>query len=229
MEDSEAGPSGVKKPKITFRNSNKLTDEELLAVLEASDSELDDLGSDIDDFVSESESEESSSDESEDSVLPTITTKDDTRSSVSTTDANTSTWSDQASDLKVFRFSRRNELLQMIPDLWQEFFDTFSNEEWQSRCAHSKKCEEEFLSRKGKIDNIVDQLIINVTNTDSGDDWDTESDDELSGIELHSFSSKAFVVAKPLFKTWYKHSSIIHLENSIPKPTKIKGNIWFQF
>ncbi|KAK4886116.1 hypothetical protein RN001_002387, partial [Aquatica leii] len=39
---------------------------------------------------------------------------------------------------------------------------------------------------------------------------------------LHNFSSKAFVVAKPLFKTWYKHSSIIHLENSIPKPTKNK-------
>ncbi|KAK4886667.1 hypothetical protein RN001_002938 [Aquatica leii] len=40
--------------------------------------------------------------------------------------------------------------------------------------------------------------------------------------KLHNFSSKAFVVAKPLFKTWYKHSSIIHLENSIPKPTKNK-------
>ncbi|KAK4885152.1 hypothetical protein RN001_001423 [Aquatica leii] len=46
---------------------------------------------------------------------------------------------------------------------------------------------------------------------------------EITGVpELHNFSSKAFVVAKPLFKTWYKHSSIIHLENSIPKPTKNK-------
>ncbi|KAK4885858.1 hypothetical protein RN001_002129 [Aquatica leii] len=55
----------------------------------------------------------------------------------------------------------------------------------------------------------------------------SQSSEMLSSIaalqaQLHNFSSKAFVVAKPLFKTWYKHSSIIHLENSISKPTKNK-------
>ncbi|KAK4885362.1 hypothetical protein RN001_001633 [Aquatica leii] len=45
---------------------------------------------------------------------------------------------------------------------------------------------------------------------------------KINNNNLQNFSSKAFVVAKSLFRTWYKHSSIIHLENSISKPTKNK-------
>ncbi|KAK4886362.1 hypothetical protein RN001_002633 [Aquatica leii] len=61
----------------------------------------------------------------------------------------------------------------------------------------------------------------NYLNELSAPDLDVEALEVVKDM-LHNFSSKAFVVAKPLFKTWYKHSSIIHLENSIPKPTKNK-------
>ncbi|KAK4885381.1 hypothetical protein RN001_001652 [Aquatica leii] len=60
---------------------------------------------------------------------------------------------------------------------------SFSQEEWQRRCAHSKKCEEDFLSREAVIEAVTEQLIVSVTNTDSGDDWEDESESELSGIE----------------------------------------------
>ncbi|KAK4884816.1 hypothetical protein RN001_001087 [Aquatica leii] len=44
------------------------------------------------------------------------------------------------------------------------------------RCAHSKKCEEDFLSREAVIKAVTEQLIVSVTNTASGDDWEDESE-----------------------------------------------------
>lgn len=40
MADSQPGPSGVKKPRFEWRNKRKLTESDLLAILEQSDSDF---------------------------------------------------------------------------------------------------------------------------------------------------------------------------------------------
>ncbi|CAH1997200.1 unnamed protein product [Acanthoscelides obtectus] len=66
MDDIGAGPSQPKKRKVTFKNPNALTDAELLSILECSDSDLEEIPSDVDDFEPDSQSEESSDDDNED-------------------------------------------------------------------------------------------------------------------------------------------------------------------
>lgn len=65
MDDVTAGPSQPRKRKLNFKNPNALTDAELLSILEASDSDLDEIPSDDDYFEPDSQSEESSDDENE--------------------------------------------------------------------------------------------------------------------------------------------------------------------
>lgn len=49
MDSDGAGPSNIKKRKLTFKNPKKLTEDELLAALEASSDEFDEY----DDFTLE--------------------------------------------------------------------------------------------------------------------------------------------------------------------------------
>ncbi|KAK9692612.1 hypothetical protein QE152_g35040 [Popillia japonica] len=43
-----------------------------------------------------------------------------------------------------------------VKELCEEFFRDFPVAEWAKRCAHARKCEEEFLKREGNIDAVVD-------------------------------------------------------------------------
>lgn len=72
-------------------------------------------------------------------------------------------------------------LLKDVEQLCNEFFSAFSQEEWQDRCAHTVKCEEEFLKREFLIDNIIDRIIINTNDSDESDS--DSSDSDLSGFE----------------------------------------------
>lgn len=62
MDDPKPGPSGTKRPKITFRNLNKLTEEELEYLLYNSETEIDD-NDDRDFDVASKNSEESESED----------------------------------------------------------------------------------------------------------------------------------------------------------------------
>lgn len=67
-----------------------------------------------------------------------------------------------------------------------EFFETFSDDEWKSRCEHVKKIEEFFVKNEPNVDIIVDELINNLgfdsANVSESDTSDI-SDSELSGRE----------------------------------------------
>lgn len=66
MADSAAGPSQPRKEKYKFANPNKMTDDELLQLLEGSDSDFDyNLPSDDDFIPNHSESEENSDNDGE--------------------------------------------------------------------------------------------------------------------------------------------------------------------
>lgn len=86
--------------------------------------------------------------------------------------------------LKQFVASRNVTFkLEAVKELCEEFFTSFSVNEWKSRCDHAKKCEDEFFKRDFVIDSIVDNFIINLA-ADSSDETDaSETDEELSGIE----------------------------------------------
>lgn len=67
-----------------------------------------------------------------------------------------------------------------------EFFESFSAEEWKSRCQQAAEMEVFFIQNETKFDLIIDELIINL-GVDSDNDSDSEasdiSDAELSSIE----------------------------------------------
>nr|XP_023027317.1 piggyBac transposable element-derived protein 4-like [Leptinotarsa decemlineata] len=152
MDPNLPGPSRAKKQKVSFKDPNNVTDEELLAVLEASDSEIDELLgiSDSDDeYILEGgcESEESDYDDGEgrnfvflfvysyiayflvDAVLQTQLPQTHTQPSTLASGSIIPTWSSNPTALKVFPFTKRNELLQLIPgnnepiDYFRAIFD----------------------------------------------------------------------------------------------------------
>lgn len=70
--------------------------------------------------------------------------------------------------------------LNDVKKLCDEFFHEFSAEEWATRCRNAIKCEDEFLEREGRLDDLIDKLIIEVDTASEG----SESDSDLSGVEL---------------------------------------------
>lgn len=74
--------------------------------------------------------------------------------------------------------------LNATEKLCDEFFSTFSLNEWKTRCEHARKAEKFFMDKEPLLDDVLDTFIINV-----GDDSDSDSenfdssDSDISGIE----------------------------------------------
>ncbi|XP_050516232.1 uncharacterized protein LOC126891099 [Diabrotica virgifera virgifera] len=72
---------------------------------------------------------------------------------------------------------------KLVESLYDEFFNSFSVEQWKKRCEHVKKIEQSYMAQQPAFDTVVDQIIINVgvdTDSDCENDWidsDSESDD----------------------------------------------------
>lgn len=72
--------------------------------------------------------------------------------------------------------------LEDVKHLCEEYFANFSNDDWKTKCAHAKKCKEEFYKRKYNIDNIIDSFIINLAEDSSDETSESETHVTLSGI-----------------------------------------------
>ncbi|XP_050508858.1 uncharacterized protein LOC126886060 [Diabrotica virgifera virgifera] len=66
-----------------------------------------------------------------------------------------------------------------------EFFETFSNEEWKKRCEHAKSFEKFFREKEPVLDVVFDKIIINLDEDSSSDfsDDNSESDSDFLGVE----------------------------------------------
>lgn len=76
--------------------------------------------------------------------------------------------------------------LKTVDRLCDEFFNTFSENEWKKRCEHAQDCERFFLEKEPALDLVVDEVIINLQE-DSESDFEaygSDSDSDLSGIKL---------------------------------------------
>lgn len=73
---------------------------------------------------------------------------------------------------------------QDVQLLCEDFFDTFSKEEWQSRCNNAKMWESKFYDREVTLDEATDRFIINL-NSDSETDFESDMETEESFSEDH--------------------------------------------
>ncbi|KAJ8927090.1 hypothetical protein NQ314_020485 [Rhamnusium bicolor] len=128
MAEGRPGPSKAKKPRATFKNPKRLTDEELLnALMYSSDEDDDFLGelgnlSDteadilLEQGVSDSEEDDTDDDDEdrETSSQPEVAEADEPMGADA--DENIPNWTDDHMDMKDFPFTKNNELLVPIPD-----------------------------------------------------------------------------------------------------------------
>lgn len=75
---------------------------------------------------------------------------------------------------------------KFVESLCDEFFNSFSEEQWKTRCEHVKKIEQNYMAQQPAFDIVVDDIIINVgSNSDSDCETDEmTSDSETDGSEM---------------------------------------------
>lgn len=74
-----------------------------------------------------------------------------------------------------------------VERLCDEFFASFSTEEWKKRCEHAKGFEQFFADKEPALELVLENIIINLRDgsetEDSSDEISSDSDSELSEIE----------------------------------------------
>ncbi|KAF5274020.1 hypothetical protein FQA39_LY01135 [Lamprigera yunnana] len=110
MNTQKAGPTNIKKQKITFRNPNRLTKVELLAALDASSDELYSSDDNINFVPADLESEESTDDDDGGDTgaltppQPCVTTPTQVTIELAAPTTNVPNWSHDPSDMIKFHF-----------------------------------------------------------------------------------------------------------------------------
>ncbi|XP_072389346.1 uncharacterized protein [Diabrotica undecimpunctata] len=72
--------------------------------------------------------------------------------------------------------------------LCDQFFETFSEDEWKSRCENAKHAEQFFMKSAPAVDLITEKVIINLDDDDDddNDDDDSDSEDDLEDTDSSS-------------------------------------------
>lgn len=92
------------------------------------------------------------------------------------------------SDLKNWVSSRNVTFkIEDVKNLCTEKFNLITKEDWEIRCKHVLKLEQEYIEKAQILDNIIDEFIVNLgeasDSSDGDSDSDSETDDPMSGIE----------------------------------------------
>lgn len=76
-----------------------------------------------------------------------------------------------------------------VDRLCDEFFSSFSTEEWKKRCEHAKGFEKYYMEREPALDLVVDQIIINLDNDSDSEYSSTNNNSSDSESDISGFQS----------------------------------------
>lgn len=75
-----------------------------------------------------------------------------------------------------------------VEHLCDEFFNSFSEDDWRKRCEHAEKFEKFYMEKEATLDLVVDEIIINLGEDSESDSNENDTDENCTSSSEYSES-----------------------------------------